>query len=117
MIINNNAVDLSLREKDCANLRELILENPGLPLLIFAGEDAWQGEYSYNQVYASKGRIEHLTLYNNIWMDEDDYSEKLANDLCEEDEYKDMSDKEYFRMIDEKVANTEFCEAIVIYVG
>lgn len=40
MIINNNAFDLSLREKDCANLRELILENPGLPLLIFAGEDA-----------------------------------------------------------------------------
>ena len=117
MIINNNAFDLSLNERDCIHLRELILENPGLPLLIFAGEDAWQGEYQYNQTYASKGRVEELTLYNDMWMDEEDYSEALANNLSDEDEYKDMSDEEYYKMIDEKVANTEFCEAIVIYVG
>lgn len=28
-------------------LRKLILDNPDLPLLVFAGEDANSGEYSY----------------------------------------------------------------------
>ena len=39
-------------------LRQLILDNPGLPLLVFAGEDANIGEYSYmacSSVMASLG--------------------------------------------------------------
>ena len=44
--------------KDITILRNLILENPDLPLLMFCGEEAWNGEYSYCQAYASKGEIE-----------------------------------------------------------
>ena len=29
------------------NLRKLIIENPGLPLLVFAGADCNSGDYSY----------------------------------------------------------------------
>ena len=50
-------------------------------------------------------------------MDKDDYSEKLGNDLAFEEEYKGMTDDEYDKMIDQKVNETEFVKAIVIYVG
>lgn len=114
MIINNNSFDLSLN--DTSNLRKLILENPDLPLLIFAGEDAWQGDYSYNQVDARE-YIQDLTLYGDKWVDEDEYREELSDDLCDEEEYKNLSDEEWDKMIDQKVEETEFCRAIVIYVG
>lgn len=103
--------------KDTSNLRKLILENPDLPLLVFCGEDAWQGEYCYNSVDASRGDIEELTLYCDMWLDKDDYVEKLSDDLCDEEEYKNLSDEEWDKMIEQKVAETEFVKAIVIWVG
>lgn len=116
MIINNDAFYLSLR--DTSNLKNLILENPDLPLLIFCGEESWIGDYCYNSApYASKGQIKCLTLYNDRYVDEDDYRELLSDNLCDEEEYANLSDEEYDKMIDQKVAETEFCKAIVIYVG
>lgn len=103
--------------KDTTVLRNLILENPELPLIVFVGEDAWTGDYSYNQAYASNGRAEELTLYGDRWMDRDDYEEELSNDLCDEEEYKNLSDEEWDKMIEQKVAETEFVKAIVLYVG
>jgi hypothetical protein len=115
MKIDNSKFDFSL--KDTTELRRLILENPDLPLIIFAGEDAWQGDWPYNQVDASRGKVQELTLYGDVWLDEDDYREELADDLCDEEEYKDLSDEEWDKMIDQKVEETEFCRAIVVYVG
>lgn len=103
---------------DTSNLRELILENPGLPLLIFCGEEAWSGEWAYEQAESvSKGRVLELTLYDRMWRTRDDYEEALADDLSDAEEYKDMSEKEYDRAIKEIVARTEFVRAIVVYVG
>lgn len=115
MIINNDSFDLSL--KDTTELKKLILENPDLPLLVFAGEESWQGEYSYNQVDARIHGVQELTLYNDYWMDRDEYEEELSNNLCDEEEYKNLSDEEWDKMIKQKVDKTEFCQAIVIYVG
>lgn len=103
--------------KDTTVLRNLILENPELPLLVFAGEDAWQDiGYGYNQADA-RCYIETLTLYGEMWLDKDDYEEKLADDLADEEEYKDLSDEEWDKMIQQKVEETEFVKAIVIWVG
>ena len=102
--------------KDTTELRKMILENPELPLIIFAGEDAWQGIYPYNMVDA-RCRIENLTLYCDMWLDEDQYEEELSDDLCDEEEYKDLSDEEWDEMIKQKVEDTEFVEAIVVFVG
>lgn len=115
MIIDNSKFNFSLN--DTSNLRQLILDNPDLPLLIFAGEESWQGEWCYNQVDASKGEVRTLTLYRGLWMDEDEYRDALYDDLCDEEEYKDLSNEDYYKMIDQKVAETEFGKAIVIYVG
>lgn len=115
MIINNDSFDFSLR--DTTKLREAILENPDLPLLIFAGEEAWQGEWGYNQVDARVHGVEELTLFADRWMDRDEYEEELSDALCDEEEYKDLSDEEWDKMIQQKVEETEFCQAIVVYVG
>lgn len=102
---------------DTTNLRNLILENPDLPLLIFCGEESWHDEYPYEQADASGGEIKELALYNDLWLDKDDYEDKLSDDLCDKEEYRDLSDEEYNRMIRQKIAETEFVKAIVIYVG
>lgn len=113
--INNTNLNCSLN--DTTVLRNLIIENPELPLLIFCGEDCWHDEYSYEQADASDGCIKEVTLYNNYWLDKEDYEEELSNDLSNQEEYKNLSDEEYNKIIEQKVAETEFVKAIVIYVG
>lgn len=103
--------------KDTTTLRNLIIQNPDLPLVIFSGEDAWTGEYSYEYSDVTSVRIKELTMYDNSWLDRDDYAESLANDLGDDDEYKALSDDEFEQMICDKVKETEFVKAIVIYVG
>lgn len=112
-----NTTKLNCSLNDTTNLRNLILENPELPLLIFCGEDSWHDEYPYERAYASSGEIKELTLYNDYWMNKDDYEDKLSDDLSDQEEYEGLSDEEYNKMIKQKVADTEFVKAIVIYVG
>lgn len=113
--MNNTTLNCSLN--DTTKLRNLILENPDLPLLIFCGEDSWHDEYPYEQADVRQSGIQELTFYNDYWMDKDDYEDRLSDDLCELPEYIDMSDQEYNQMIKQKVEETEFVKVIVIYVG
>lgn len=109
--------NLSCSLDDTAGLRQLIIENPELPLLVFCGEDAWSGEYPYEKADASGGEIKELTLYKGYWMDKDDYEESLADGLCSQGEYKGLPEEEYWQIVKQKVAETEFVKAIVIYAG
>lgn len=112
-----NETKLNCSLNDTTVLRNLILENPDLPLIIFCGEDSWHDEYPYEQADASSGGIAELTFYNGWWLEKDDYEDALSDDLCDKEEYKDLSDEEYDKMIKQKVAETEFVKAIVIFVG
>lgn len=103
--------------KDCTELRNLIIKNPELPLILFVGEEAWNGEYDYSQAECSKAKIKELTLYNDMWMDRDEYEDTLSDNLAFEEEYAKLTDKEYDEMIKGKIANTEFIKAIVLYAG
>ena len=113
--MNNSNFDLSMN--DSSVLRKLIVENPDLPLVCFAWEDANTGEYPYELTYIYGCAIKKLTLYNDYWLDEDDYAERLADDLNDIEEYAYLSDEEFYAMVDEKVKNAEYVEAIVLYVG
>lgn len=109
-------------KKDCSlsdttELRKLILKNPDLPLLFFCGEDSWNGEYSYTQSHATKGEIETLILHSDLWLTEEDYGEKLFEELSDEEEYKSLGSEALNKMIDEKVAAADFVKAIVIWIG
>lgn len=100
---------------DTRELRKLIIENPDLPLLIFCGEDSWTDQWRYEQAQVNSAMVDELTLYGDLWLDKDDYEDRLRDDLCED--YADLSDEEYDKMIEEKIAETDFEKAIVIYVG
>lgn len=113
--MNNSNFNLSMN--DSAELRKLIVENPDLPLLCFAGEGANTGEYPCELTDIHGCAIKKLTLYNDYWLDEDDYAERLADDLNDMDEYAYLSDGEFYALVDEKVKNAEYVEAIVFYVG
>ncbi len=39
---------------DTDKLKKMILENPDLPLCIFAGKESYSGEYCYNLAKVSK---------------------------------------------------------------
>ena len=98
-------------------LKELILNNPELPLLIFVGEEAYNDEFAYNMVDVGHVEIKELTVYKNYYIEKDEYKEQLIDDLSEEEKYYDLSDSEYFEMIDKKVEEAEYIKAIVIHVG
>lgn len=51
--------------KDTKLLRELIPENPELPLIIFCGEDSCSGECVYQQADASRGEAK-ISSYMEI---------------------------------------------------
>lgn len=112
-----NQTSLECTINDTAELRNLILENPELPVLIFCGECSWSGEYSYELAEVNGVEIKELTLYNDYWLERDDYIEELSNDLSDEEEYEELSNEEFEQMVQEKAAGTEFVKAIVIYVG
>lgn len=112
-----NQTSLECTINDTAELRNLILENPELPVLIYCGEESWSGEYSYELAEVNGVEIKELTLYNDYWLERNDYIEELSNDLSDEEEYEELSNEEFEQMIQEKVAGTEFVKAIVIYVG
>lgn len=111
--MNNTKLPVSL--EDTTELRKLIIENPDLPLIVFCGDDSWHDWYPYEKANVNGCDVKELTLYNDWWLDKEDYADTLHLDLAEE--YVGMTDEEYDKMIDQKVNETEFVKAIVIYVG
>lgn len=112
-----NNTDLPVSLEDTTELRKLIIENPDLPLIVFCGDDSWHDWYPYEKANVNGCEIKELTLYNDWWLGKEDYAERLSNNLADEEEYKDMTDEEYDAMIDQKINETVFVKAIVIYVG
>lgn len=106
-----------MTERNCENLKKLIVENPELPLLIFAGEDAWSGEYAYESVNAGYSDIKEITLYDHQWFDRDDFEDELRNDMADDERYENLSEEEFDEEVTKIVSETEFLKAIVIYVG
>lgn len=68
-------------------LRQLILDNPGVPLLVFAGDDCNSGDYSYmscSHCSASLGEfLDCMQEVNDerVYTDRDEFSEDLADYL------------------------------------
>lgn len=103
---------------DCRGFKQLLTENPDLPLLVFANEDAYCDiGYPTTQCKTVIPSIEELTLYRDEWMDYDTAREAVENDLCEEDDYKELSDEEFYKLVDKTLNDMPFIKAVVVYVG
>ena len=117
--ISKDVLDLEryMTQKDCKDLKELIISNPETPLLIFAGEEAWTGDYSYNSVDAGYASLRLITLYGEEWLDEDEFEDKVRDDMANDEQYENLSDEEFDKEFARIKAETAFVKAIVIYVG
>lgn len=117
--ISNNVAELKdfMTQKDCKDLKELIISNPEVPLLIFAGEEAWSGNYGYESVDCGYASLKEITLYGDQWLDRDDFKDVLRDDMAYDERFENLSDKEFDAEVAKIEAETAFIKAIVIYVG
>ena len=102
-------------------LRKLILENPDLPMLVFAGEDCNRGEWCYESCGDCSATIgEFLDCMQEVdsdrcFEDRDDFEDALRNEY---DDF-DGSDAEFEQFIDDKMAEYEpyWKKCIILYVN
>lgn len=106
---------------DASELRKLIAENPDLPICVLVGREAATYEWAYTyctDVRAHIGEIldcEVSTRGEYVITDRDDLKDALDDLYC--DEYADLSDDEYDKAIEAKIAEYEpfWKKAIIVY--
>ena len=102
-------------------LKQLIIENPDLPLIFFATDEANSGDWS-SELASARG-YKGIVLDCNgvrddrIYTDESDLEEDISDMLFDEHGH-DWSDEEYDKAIAEKMKEYEphWVEAIIIMV-
>lgn len=98
---------------DTAELRKLIAENPDLPIVVLAGEQAWIEEYGYSyctKVFCSLDWVLDCEIpfgCGIVPTDKNDFEEQLANYLCDLPENKGFSDSEFDKLLKEEMAKYE----------
>lgn len=114
-------VDLFANEK----FRKILNEHPDLPIVFLANEDANIGDYSLmycGSVQVGIGEIlNEVTPYDKdtTFTDHDDFEETIADAICDEDEYKNMSESEFDEAVKNIAAQYEdkWVEVIEVVVG
>ena len=102
-------------------LKQLIIENPDLPLIFFATYEANRGEYSseFADARAHKGIVLNCMgiQEDHIYTDEDDLESDISDMLFDEHGH-DWSDEEYEAAVAEKMKEYEpyWVNAIIITV-
>jgi hypothetical protein len=104
-------------------LRRLIYQNPGLPLLVFATEDANNGEYysmSCSDVRARVGEyLDYVAPCNDkiCYCDRDDFEEDMRD--CFADDYPELSDEEFDKRMELEIAKYDqyWVRCIIVTVG
>ena len=88
-------------------LKKMIIENPGLPLLVFAGEEANRGDYSFTcctDVRVEKGEVLDCAGPNDeiLYTDREDLEDDVGEELY--GEVGDIPDEEYEKMLKERMS-------------
>ena len=103
-------------------LMKLVNKNPKLPLVFMINNDEISEDYNYTvleKFRAYKSEIYKFKQWEswNYTDDRYDVFEYYSNELCNEEEYENLSEKEYDKAIDKYIdENVEHYEAIVIYI-
>lgn len=102
-------------------LRRMILENPDLPLLVFAGEEANSGDYGWmccTDVRVEKGEVLDCAGPKNehIYTDREELEDDVAYQLY--DEFSGLDEDEYATLLKKKMAKYEeyWTECIILRV-
>lgn len=104
-------------------LRKLIIDNPTLPLIVFAGEEANSGgDYMYSSCSHVSAYVgEFLDCMQTIndekcYCERDDFEEDLANTL---DDYFEEPEEDFNRRVKDEVAKYDpyWTKCIILYVN
>ena len=106
-------------------LREIILNNPTLPLLIFAGEDCACGDFNYtscSRINATVGEfLDCLQRVNDdhCFTDRDDFQESLADMLASDPALEKLDDARFNDAVRAELARYEpyWKPCIIVYVN
>lgn len=101
-------------------LFKLIKENPDLDIVVMASSQDLTDEYGY--LLLENLRAEVSDIYNDpcnefIYFDKEDVIDKLRDYLADNEEYINMSDKEYDTMCEEKAKDYFLKKAIIIWAN
>lgn len=97
--------------KNSDELKKLILENPDLPIVVLAGEDANDGYWGWmycSSISFSIGEILDCDYYDvddSVFVDRDRLEEKIADDIYDENE--EASDEYCEELIKRKLEELE----------
>ena len=106
-------------------LKKLIRENPELPIVVIANEDANSGDYAYmfcSSVMAELGEILDCTQEQDdeaCYTDRDMFRERIEENLSMSDEWDGKSDEEIEAEVDRIEAEYEpyWKKCIILTVG
>lgn len=109
---------------DSAKLRRLIAENPGLPIVVLAGEDANIGDYNWQYCTEGSCRIDEIldceTPFKGdyVYSDHEDFDEDIANHLYGIYGEK-LTDEEFEELLKREIAKYKpfWKKVIAIYVN
>lgn len=108
---------------DSAELRRLIAENPDLPIVVLAGEDANTGDYGWQYCMKVSCCIDEIldceTPFKSdyVYSDHDDFEEDLVIYLANIYGEK-LTDEEYEKLFRKEISKYKSCwkKVIAIYV-
>lgn len=102
-------------------LKKMILENPNLPLIVFAGEDATSYDYSWTcctDIIVDEGEILDCKgpKDDRLYIDREELEDDVGEELY--DEVGDISDEEYEKLLKERMDKYEeyWTKCIILYV-
>ena len=90
-------------------LKQLIVENPDLPIVVFAGDDANIGDYAYTScsyIKAYKGEFLDCAQTVNDCMcytDRDEFEDDVADALAGEEQYRALPVDEFNFLVERTV--------------
>lgn len=106
------------------DLRKLIIDNSDLPLLVFAGEDANNGDYPYMSCSCINSYIGEFldcsqTISEICYTDRDDFEHDLADYLCDFEDGAAMTDAEFDARLKQELAKYEpyWKKCIILYAS
>ena len=104
--------------KNTMKLKMLVSNHPDLPLLIFHCCDDFDWTTSdYMQVgKVTACKIDKITKLNDTYVSIDDYEEEIRLRMEYDYEYFNISDEEFDKIVKQKINETKFIKAIVVYV-
>lgn len=97
----------------CEDFRKLVIENPTLPIKFFVGEEAYCGEWNYNEAYIVKAEIKEIVLDKEEYVDIEDLADRIYSEI----EYDYEDENELNKAVNDIISKIKPEKAICVYIN